>query len=410
MYFKQTLVFIVLMFVCFPALGFPADWRGRYSDEPSEDAERFFHPNTSVWILDSGESFDFGSAWVLYDASQNIGKWKSERDLLYLYFSPRWRQVPVIVESEKAIEDWQISVDMRRRFLSEKVIEDWQVSVDMSRRFLRAMTLPPEPLRQQRMVLIPAGKFQMGSDDEDSYDEEQPVRTVYVDAFYMDTTEVTNAQFKAFVDANPAWQKDRIEPRFAIREDYLRDWKGNSYPKGRGNYPVMYVSWYAAMAYAEWVDKRLPTEAEWEYAARGGLVGKKYPNGDTMTFKDAHYLERNATTVARYAANGYGLYDMAGNVWEWCLDAYHQEFYATFPQDGVARNPLSGANDMEWLLTIEWLLKNWRTAKGERVVRGGCFLNGPRALRVAARNKAPGEWSNNAFGFRCARSLTPEQK
>ena len=226
-----------------------------------------------------GESFDFGSAWVLYDASQNIGQWKSERDLLYLYFSPRWRQVPVIVESEKVIEDWQVSVDMRRRFL-------------------RAMTLPPELLHQQRMVLIPAGEFLMGSNDEGSYDEEQPVRTVYVDAFYMDTTEVTNAQFKAFVDANPAWQKDRIEPRFAIREEYLRDWKGNNYPKGRGNYPVVYVSWYAAMAYAEWVGKRLPTEAEWEYAARGGLIGKKYPNGDTMPPKDAHHLKRDATRVA----------------------------------------------------------------------------------------------------------------
>lgn len=405
MYFKQTLVFIVLMFVCFPTLGFPADWRGRYSDELYEDSGRFrpYHLNTSVWILDSGESLDFGSAWGLYNASQNIGKWKSERDLLDLYFSPRWRQVPVIVESEKVIdiEDWQVPVDRKRQLLSEKVIEDWQVSVDMSRRFLGAMTLPPEPLRQQQMVLIPAGKFQMGNNDEDSYGDDRPVRTVYVDAFYMDTTEVTNAQFKAFVDANPVWQKDRIDPRFAIREEYLRDWKGNNYPKGRGNYPVTFVSWYAAMAYAEWVGKRLPTEAEWEYAARGGLVGKKYPNGDTMTPKDANYSNNHTTTVARYAVNGYGLYDMAGNVWEWCLDAYHEEFYATFPQESVARNPLSGANDMEWLLTIEWLLKNWKTANGKRVLRGGCFLNSPKGLRVALRNKAWGKWANNAFGFRC---------
>ena len=400
MYFKQTQVFIVLMFVCFPAFGSPVDWRGRYSDELSEDSGHFHHPNTSVWIyedsghfhhpntsvwiLDSGEYFDFDSAL------QNIRKWKFERDFLDIYFSPRWRQVPAIVEREK-------------------VIEGWQVSVDMSRRFLRTMTLPPEPLRQQQMVLIPAGKFLMGRNDEDSCNDEQPVRTVYVDAFYMDTTEVTNAQFKAFVDANPAWQKDRIEPRFAIREEYLWDWKGNNYPKGRGNYPVMYVSWYAAMAYAEWVGKRLPTEAEWEYAARGGLVSKKYPNGDTMTPKDANYSNHDTTPVARYAVNGYGLYDMAGNVWEWCLDAYHEEFYATFPQEGVARNPLSGANDIEWLLTIEWLLKNWRTANGERVLRGGCYINNPQqSLRVAFRKRAWGKWSN--FGFRCARSLTPEQK
>ena len=392
MYFKQTLVFIVLMFVCFPALGFPADWRGRYSDEPSEDAERFFHPNTSVWILDSGESFDFGSAWVLYNSWQNIGKWKPERDLLALYFSPRWRQIPVIVESNKVIEDWQVPVDTSRRFLSQKVIEDWQVSVDMSRRFLRAMTLPPELLRQQRMVLIPAGEFQIGSNDED-----RPVRTVYVDAFYMDTTEVTNAQFKAFVDANPVWQKDRIEPRFANRADYLRDWKGNSYPKGRGNYPVMYVSWYAAMAYAEWAGKRLPTEAEWEYAARGGLVAKKYPHGDTMTPQDANYTHKDTTAVAQYLANRYGLYDMAGNVWEWCLDAYHANVYATFPRDGVAHNPLSGASD------IEWLLVNYTNVNinEDRVLRGGAWSESDNSLEIANRFYLPLMSTGDAFGLRC---------
>ena len=376
------------------------EWRGRYSDELSEDSGRFQplkrflpnHPDGSVWILDSEACFDFGSAWVLYNALQNIRKYKPERDLLSLYFSPRWRHVDTVIVKGKG------------------VIEDWQITVNISRKRFLMATPPSEPLRQQRMVLIPAGEFLMGSNDIDAYDEEQPVRTVYVDAFYMDTTEVTNAQFKAFVDANPAWQKDRIEPRFAIHEEYLRDWNGNHYPKGRGNYPVTYVNWYAAMAYAEWVGKRLPTEAEWEYAARGGLVSKKYPNGDTMTPKDAHYLKRDATAVARYAVNGYGLYDMAGNIWEWCLDAYHEDFYDTFPKDGVAQNPLSGANDVEWLLTVEWLLKNWRTAQGKRVLRGGCHLNSPQALRVAARINAWGNWSDYAFGFRCARSLTPEHR
>ena len=127
------------------------------------------------------------------------------------------------------------------------------------------------------------------------------------------------------------------------------------------------------------------------------------PAGEfAMTPKDANYSNNYTTMVARYAANGYGLYDMAGNAWEWCLDAYHEEFYATFPPEGVVRNPLSGANDMEWLLTVEWLLKNWRTAKGQRVLRGGCYLNSPQSLRVALRNKAWGKWSNNAFSFRCA--------
>ena len=133
----------------------------------------------------------------------------------------------------------------------------------------------------------------MGANDPFANDM-QPVRTVYVDAFYMDTAEVTNADFKAFVDANPAWQKDRIEAKFA-NENYLRHWTGNHYPEGSGNLPVTHVSWYSAMAYAEWVDKRLPTEAEWEYAARGGLVDKTYPNGDTMTPKDANYNSHQTT-------------------------------------------------------------------------------------------------------------------
>ena len=134
-------------------------------------------------------------------------------------------------------------------------------------------TAMPTP---EGMVLIPAGQFQMGSDNAAADDDEQPVHTVYLDAFYMDVYEVTNAQFKTFVDANPPWQKDRIDARFHDA-DYLRDWDGNDYPSGKADHPVTFVSWYAAMAYAQWAGKRLPTEAEWEYAARGGLAGQTYP-------------------------------------------------------------------------------------------------------------------------------------
>ena len=216
-------------------------------------------------------------------------------------------------------------------------------------------TVPVPPVTQQPsppegMVLIPAGEFQMGSNDVDSDNDEQPVRTVYVDAFYMDETEVTNAQFKEFLIENPRWQKGRIESRFA-EVNYLKLWSGNNYPSGKGNHPVVDVSWYAAMAYADWAGKRLPTEAEWERAARGGLVGKKYPNGDTITARDANYNNhvKDTTAVGRYPANGYGLYDMAGNVWEQCLDEYDSDFYFTFPRNGVARNPLSGADSISWL-------------------------------------------------------------
>ena len=191
----------------------------------------------------------------------------------------------------------------------------------------------------------------MGSNDAEANNNEQPVRPVYVDAFYMDETEVTNLQYKEFLLENPQWQKGRVNAQFA-HADYLRLWSGNNYPQGKANHPVVYVSWYAAMAYAEWTDKRLPTEAEWEYAARGGLEGKKYPNGNTITARDANFGRnvKDTTPVGKYAANGYGLYDMAGNVWEWGLDEYDSEFYFTFPRNGVARNPLSGANSVNWIL------------------------------------------------------------
>ena len=130
---------------------------------------------------------------------------------------------------------------------------------------------PPPP---EGMVLIPAGTFQMGSEDGDN--DEQPVHIVHLDAFYMDKYEVTNAQFKAFLDANLDWQKGNIDGKFHDR-DYLYDWSGTDYPSGKADHPVVWVSWYAAMAYAEWAGKRLPTEAEWEYAARGGLEGQKDP-------------------------------------------------------------------------------------------------------------------------------------
>ena len=128
------------------------------------------------------------------------------------------------------------------------------------------------------VVLIPAGEFQMGSDSGEP--DEKPVHTVYVDAFYIDVYAVTSADYKKFVDANPQWQKDSIPEKYHDG-DYLALWEKNDYPKEKADHPVIYVTWYAAMAYAQWSGKRLPTEAEWEKAARGGLVGKKYPWGDT---------------------------------------------------------------------------------------------------------------------------------
>ena len=292
-----------------------------------------------------------------------------------------------------------------------------------------AVTMPPP----KGMVLIPAGEFQMGSNDEEAEDDEQPVHTVHVDAFYMDKTEVTNAQYKAFLIANPYWQKSHVVARFhsgyylqqanfpdgyyfqQVRgsepeppaPDYLHDWNGINYPTGKGNHPVTFVSWYAAVAYVEWAGKRLPTEAEWEKAARGGLVGKKYPHGDTITTRDANYNapasweDKYTTEVGSYPANAYGLYDMAGNVWEWCLDEYDSDFYATFPPNGVARNPVASPN------IVVRLMRKLINMKGTRVLRGGAWDETAEHVRVAARRYISPSFLAGFVGFRCVKDVTP---
>ena len=239
------------------------------------------------------------------------------------------------------------------------------------------------------MVLILAGDFQMGSNYGDS--DEKPAHTVYLDAFYMDKYEVTNAQYKKFVDANRQWQKHHISNVYHDG-DYLKDWEGNYYPSGKGNHPVVYVSWYAAMAYAQWANKRLPTEAEWEKAARGRLIGKTYPRGDSIAIGQANYNRSiiGTTRVGKYAASGYGLYDMAGNVSEWCLDEYNSDFYLSSPR----RNPTAGVNN------VNGVVDSYKV-KTQRVLRGGTWSSIAKHMRVADRNRAPADRCSRIYGFRC---------
>ena len=265
------------------------------------------------------------------------------------------------------------------------------------------------------MVLISAGEFQMGSNDSNAEDHEKPVHTVYVDAFYIDKYEVTNAQFKTFVDANPQWQKGNIPDKYHDG-GYLKLWNGNNYPRGMGSDPVVGVSWYAAMAYAQWVGKRLPTEAEWEKAARGGLVGKKYtwgnvaPNGTQCNFADKTLSELNPNEwsdenvndgysimapIGSYPPNGYGLYDMAGNVWEWCIDEYDAGFYRRSPR----RNPVAGG----------WVGDGFAKVQNHnaRMFRGGAWNSPGSSLRVSFRNGGMPTTSKTVIGFRCASNVTP---
>ena len=254
--------------------------------------------------------------------------------------------------------------------------------------------LPPAPIGE--VARIPAGEFQMGSSDSDAEADEYPVHTVYVDAFDIDKYEVTNAQYKTFVDANPQWRKHSILRKFHNAE-YLRSWRDSTYPPGKGNHPVVNVSWYAAMAYAEWVGKRLPTEAEWEKAARGGLDGKKYAWGDSIDSTQANYGGEVGDTmpVGSYSPNAYGLYDMTGNVMEWCLDAYDAGFYAHSP----ARNPIAGG-------PLTDIVNNFLTVASPRAVRSGCWYNVSMHVRVADRYGTAPTSASKGRGFRCAGSVT----
>ena len=246
------------------------------------------------------------------------------------------------------------------------------------------------------MVKIPAGEFQMGS-KELMY--ATPIHTVYLDEFYIDPYEVTNAQFKAFIDANPEWSKENISSKYH-NGNYLQLWNGNDYPDGKANHPVVYVSWYAAMAYAKWKGKRLPTEAEWEKAARGGVTDKRYVWGDSRDPSKANYgyYGRRTSPVGSYLPNGYGLYDMGGNVWEHCLDEFDKDFYRKSPK----KNPIAGVSD------IEALLENFTSVQREHVSRGGSW-NTPGPAHVASRGSDTPINTNSWLGFRCASSIPPKQ-
>jgi len=224
-----------------------------------------------------------------------------------------------------------------------------------------------------KMALIPAGSFEMG----DSKDEPEawmkwsrPVHTIELDAFYMDVHEVTVGKFRKFV-RETGYEYDRW--------DDVADYSPT------GKHPMIWVTWDDATAYAEWAGKRLPTEAEWEYAARGGLIGKRYPWGNEIRHDRANYLGTGGKDKWEYCApvgslkpNGYGLYDMAGNVFELCSDWYDEDYYSNSP----LRNP-QGPSTGE-----------------SHVLRGGSWDFSTNDLRVAYRYYYV-PTNASSFGFRC---------
>ena len=243
------------------------------------------------------------------------------------------------------------------------------------------------------MIKIPEGEYFMGGI---VYPDEEPIHKVYIDAFNINIHEVTNHQYKKFVDDNPEWQKAYI-PEEYHDGNYLRNWVENNYPNGKEKHPVTNVSWYAAMAYAEWIGKRLPTEAEWEKAARSNLQGKTYPWGNSIDNSKANFSMEvmDTTPVGNYPANGFGLYDMAGNVWEWCLDEYDREFYSSSPY----HNPVAGKS-------LDYLISNFKNIETSRVSRGGAWVMNRRGLRVATRRAFNPKRTDSITGFRCVKSIT----
>ena len=229
------------------------------------------------------------------------------------------------------------------------------------------------PADGMRMLYIPAGDFEMGSEDGDG--DEEPIHTVYLDAYWMDETEVTNAMYAKCVSAGEC------------------DQPGGSYygDSSYTNHPVVHVDWNDAQNYCRWTGGQLPTEAEWEKAARGGLEGKKYPwsNEEPSCQKSAENgaqfsdCSGETISVGSFSANGYGLFDLSGNVWEWVSDWYDSGYYASSPSNNPS-GPSSG---------------------NSRVLRGGSWLNNEYYLRSANRYRYyPTYTSSGNLGFRCSRS------
>lgn len=307
------------------------------------------------------------------------------------------------------------------------------------------------------MVWVPGGEFSMGSDESGESlcsmpgvtRDAQPIHRVYVDAFWMDATEVSNEQFERFTAATGyvtiAEQTPKAEdfpgapPENLVAgstvftpttdavplNDYFQWWryeKGANWRhpegpasdlKGREKYPVVHIAFPDAEAYAKWAGKRLPTEAEWEFAARGGLSGKIYawgddlkPNGKWMAnIYEGKFPVKDTgedgfagiAPVAQFPANAYGLYDVAGNVWEWCSDWYSPVYYAELSATGsAARNPKGPAVPFDPA----------EPGEKKRVHRGGSFLCTDQyctRYMVGTRGKGEVSTGSNHVGFRCVK-------
>ena len=231
-----------------------------------------------------------------------------------------------------------------------------------------------QELVEPELILIPGGEFIMGKvPGQDQQLINNQAHKAYVDSFYLEKYEVTNARYYEFCQAT----NHRLPEFWGM--DVFRS--SMNYP----NHPVTGVTWADAKAFTEWKGLRLPTEAEWEFAARGGLQGMDYPNGNEMDSSLANYntTQGHPLSIGSYPPNGYGLCDMSGNVIEWVWDFYDKDYYLVSPPENP-RGPLYGE---------------------QRCIRGGGWRSGKSCASVHFRQSLRPYWVDFNVGFRCAKDL-----
>lgn len=231
------------------------------------------------------------------------------------------------------------------------------------------------------MAIIRGGVFYRGSNDGNR--DEMPHHQISLASYAIDKYPVTNEQFVRFLSVMGGEKDHNHQDIIRLKDSRIKRSGGKlSIESGYAKHPVVGVTWYGAMAYAKWVGKRLPTEAEWEIAARGGLDTALYPTGDDIDKTEANFFSSDTTAVMSYPPNGLGIYDMPGNVYEWCHDWYGYNYYEVSVQEPEnPRGPWQGVY---------------------RVLRGGCWKSLKEDLRCSRRHRNNPGTVNGTYGFRCA--------